>query len=261
MSQGWIKLHREIMEKAIWTESTPEQKTVLITLLMMANHERKEWEWKGKKYVAKPGQFVTSLESIAKNCGKGISIQNVRTALKRFEKYEFLTNESTKSNRLITIVNWRVYQDRDLIANKEPNKELTNDQQRPNKELTTNKNDKNDKNDDDIYISYINIINSITEKKQSSSSIQKFLSEFSESDFEKLVDEIKQSEYLKKNIDLKFSNKDFIKKVLQGSYRDFKKSKNTFNNFENTATKDFTEEDFEETARRKRKEYLKGLGL
>lgn len=151
IQKGWIKTYRELLDKSIWLDSTPEQKVILMTLLLMANHSYKEWEWKGKKYVAKPGQFVTSLESIAKNCGKGISIQNVRTALKRFEKYEFLTNESTKSNRLITIVNWRVYQDRDLIANKEPNKDLTNDQQRPNKELTTNKNDKNDNNKNNKY--------------------------------------------------------------------------------------------------------------
>ncbi|MBB6215624.1 DNA replication protein DnaD, partial [Anaerosolibacter carboniphilus] len=100
--QGWIKLHRELLVKPIWTESTPEQKTILITLLMMANHKEKEWEWKGQKYKARPGQFVTSLESIAKKSGLGISIKNVRTALKRFEKYEFLANESTNKNRLIT---------------------------------------------------------------------------------------------------------------------------------------------------------------
>ena len=67
---GWVKLHRELMDKAMWKDSTPEQKTVLITLLMMANHYENEWEWKGEKYKAKPGQFVTSLPSIVKSAGK-----------------------------------------------------------------------------------------------------------------------------------------------------------------------------------------------
>lgn len=144
---GWIKLHRELANKAIWQESTPEQKTILITLLMMANHQEKEWEWKGERYKAHPGQFVTSLESITKKCGKGISIQNVRTAINRFEKYEFLTNESTNKNRLITIVNWELYQSKDdeLTSN------LTSNQQATNKQLTTNKNVKNDKNNISIY--------------------------------------------------------------------------------------------------------------
>jgi len=139
---GWIKLHRDLISKAIWQESTPEQKTILITLLMMANHQEKEWEWKGEKYKALPGQFVTSLPSIVKKCGKGITIQNVRTALARFEKYEFLTDESTNKNRLITIVNWELYQSKD----DELTDSLTGNQQATNRQLTANKNDKNNKN-------------------------------------------------------------------------------------------------------------------
>ncbi|GAA0681223.1 hypothetical protein [Clostridium cadaveris] len=147
MSEGWIKLHRCLFKKAIWLESTPEQKTILITLLGMANHEEKQWIWKGNKYIAKPGQFVTSLKSIADKAGTGITIQNVRTALAKFEKYDFLTNESTNKNRLITIVNWEFYQGREIETNKEDNKQLTSNQQATNKQLTTNKNDKNNKND------------------------------------------------------------------------------------------------------------------
>lgn len=138
--QGWIKLYRELGDKPIWLESTPEQKVILITLLMMANHDSKEWEWMGKPYKAEAGQFVTSLQRIAAKSGKGISIQNVRTALKRFEKYDFLTDESTKVNRLITIVNWGIYQGSADKANKAINSQLTDDQQSANSQLTTNKN-------------------------------------------------------------------------------------------------------------------------
>ena len=139
---GWIVLHRKLLNKPIWFESTAEQKVILITLLLMANHAEKEWEWQGQKYVAKPGQFVTSLSKIAEVCGEGISFQNVRTALKRFEKYGFLTNESTNKNRLITINNWAFYQDNPNQPNKQPNKQLTSNQQATNKQLTTNNNDK-----------------------------------------------------------------------------------------------------------------------
>ena len=148
---GWIKLHRALLDKTIWINSTPEQKTILITLLLMANHEPNQWEWKGKKYIVKSGEFITSLEKIVAKCGKGITTQNVRSGLKRFEKLQFLTNESTKQNRLIKIENWSLYQDEENQPNKATNKEVTNDQQRPNKEVTTNKNDKNDKNDKNIF--------------------------------------------------------------------------------------------------------------
>ena len=144
--QGWITLYRELIKKPIWLNSTPEQKTILITLLLMANHEENEWEWKGQKFTVKPGQMITSLNSIVDKCGKGITTQNVRTALKRFEKLGFLTNESTKQNRLITIVNWGKYQSIEIKPNKDFNNQLTNNQQRPNNQLTTNNNDNNDNN-------------------------------------------------------------------------------------------------------------------
>lgn len=155
---GWVKLHRALMEKAIWLESTPEQKTILITLLMMANHEGREWEWQGKQFKAKPGQFVTSLPSLVQKCGKGITVQNVRTALKRFEKYEFLTDQSTGTGRLITIVNWGFYQGVEQETNIPSNSHLTDDQQTPNRHLTSNKNDKNDKNDKKLNNDYNNAI-------------------------------------------------------------------------------------------------------
>lgn len=149
--QGWISLYRDLLDKAIWQNSTPEQKTILITLLLMANHEPNQWEWKGKKYTVKSGEFITSLEKIVAKCGKGITTQNVRSALKRFEKLQFLTNESTKQNRLIKIENWRFYQGRENQPNKATNKEVTKTQQRPNKEVTTNNNDNNDNNDNNLF--------------------------------------------------------------------------------------------------------------
>jgi len=113
----------------------------------MANHKKKEWEWKSEEFMCNPGQFITSLESIRKVAGKGINTQHVRTAIKRFEKLKFLTNQSTKSGRLITVLNWDSYQTLKSQPNKEPNKDLTKTSQRPNKDLTTNNNDNNDNND------------------------------------------------------------------------------------------------------------------
>lgn len=135
---GYLKLWRSIIDKPIWKQSTPEQKTILITLLIMADFNKNDWEFEGKQYKTMPGQFVTSLPSIVAECGKGITIQNVRTALKRFEKLGFLTDKSTKVNRLITIVNWEVYQSSDSTPNSQTNSDLTDDQQTPNSQLTSN---------------------------------------------------------------------------------------------------------------------------
>ena len=140
---GWLKLHRKLIQKPIWKQSTPEQKAILITLLCMVNHEEQEWEWQGRKYICKPGQVITSLEKIAKEAGKGITLKNVRTAIDRFQKYGFLANESTNKNRLITITNWGLYQSGD---DEQASKQASNGQA-TGKQRATNKNNKNDKND------------------------------------------------------------------------------------------------------------------
>jgi len=114
---------------------------------MLANHDQSEWEWMGTKFKVNSGQFITSLESIKSYCGKGVTIQNIRSALARFEKLEFLTNKSTKTGRIITICNWDSYQITKEEHNIEANKEVTKTQQRGNKEVTSNKNDKKEKKD------------------------------------------------------------------------------------------------------------------
>lgn len=139
--KGWFKTYRELWDKAIWKTSTPEQKVILMTLMSMVNHKPSEWEWQGKKFVVQPGQMITSLDSITQKCGKGITVKNVRTALAKFKKYEFLANEPTKTGRLITIVNWGIYQGEE----KKPAKQPANDGQRGGNEVAANKNDKNDK--------------------------------------------------------------------------------------------------------------------
>ena len=223
-SQGWITLHRELTQKPIWLNSTPEQKTILITLLLMVNHEENTWEWKGQKYTVQPGQMITSLNSIVEKCGKGITTQNVRTALKRFEKLDFLTNESTKQNRLITIVNWGKYQGIENEPNKAPNNQLTNDQQRPNNQLTTNNNDNNDNNDiDEIEIYILNILERTLGKKISQSSVNKLIKSYGAENVKLLAEKINESTWLKQTINLNKISKKFFTSILEDKYKDYEK--------------------------------------
>ncbi|WP_132769797.1 hypothetical protein [Tepidibacillus fermentans] len=122
---GWIKLYRKILDSEMYQKLNSKQRDVMITCLLLANHNESKWEYKGEIYSVKSGQFVTSLESLKKHCASDVTIQNIRTALKKLETWGFLTNESTKEGRLITIVNWEFYQSGEDITNKETNKELT----------------------------------------------------------------------------------------------------------------------------------------
>ena len=108
---GWIKLHRALLDKPIWINSTPEQRTILITILLMVNHKPKKWSYKGNEIEIQSGQCVTSIQSIVDKCNsKSITTQVVRTALSRFEKLEFLKVKTNKKSSIITITNWSTYQ-------------------------------------------------------------------------------------------------------------------------------------------------------
>ena len=111
----WLKLHRCLLNKPIWTNSTDEQKVILITLLLMTNWQEQSWDYYGKKMILQPGQFVTTIPKIQAACGsKQITPRKIRVALERFKKLGFLTDnltgKATKSGRVITIENWGVYQ-------------------------------------------------------------------------------------------------------------------------------------------------------
>lgn len=134
---GFFKIWRSLFSKPIWLNSTLEQQVILLTLISMANFRENDWEWKGQKYTVEAGQFITSTQSIIENTGKNVSSQNVKSALKRFEKLNFLTNESTKQGRLITIANWEDYQEKCDTPNQVINQEVTKRSPTGNQGVTT----------------------------------------------------------------------------------------------------------------------------
>ena len=146
---GWICLHRDFKNKAIWANGTIEQRIIFIILLTMANHSPNSWEWKGKQYTVQAGQFVTSVKSIVQECNcKEITDRKVRTALERFKMLGFLTFETSNKNTLITIVNWYKYQNMDFTSAMQSNVNQMSNKCKTNvKQMSTNNNVNNDNND------------------------------------------------------------------------------------------------------------------
>lgn len=114
---GWVKLHRDLMDKAIWHCATDGQLRVLITLLLIVNYEPNQWIFDGKTYTLEAGQLITSRASLAEKAR--VSQQTAKSALKLFKKLGFLTSKSTNKNTLITLTNWEFYQG----ANQQPNQQ------------------------------------------------------------------------------------------------------------------------------------------
>lgn len=204
---GYFKMWRELYSRPIWLNSTPEQKTILIAIMGMVNFKPKQWEWNGEKFEAQRGQVVTSLDKIKENCGKGITTQNIRTALKRFEKLGFLTNESTKTGRLITVDNWDFYQGNGEEPNKGDNKDLTKSQQRPNKDLTPREEVKKERSKENIYIT-------IEHLKLTDTEHQKLVDKFGDKAVEEKLEYAKNYRKIKSYNSLYLTLNNWLKKDL-----------------------------------------------
>jgi len=109
-AEGWVKLYRSLLTKPLWTETTAEQKVLLISLLMRASYTARSWIHQGIVYQLEPGQLITSINSLIEIGGAGVTHRKVRTALNLFEKSGFLTQKTSNKNTLITIENWESYQ-------------------------------------------------------------------------------------------------------------------------------------------------------
>jgi DNA-binding transcriptional MerR regulator len=131
---GWIKLHRKFLDWEWFNKS--EAVHLFLYMLIKANH--KDAKWQGND--VKRGQFISSLGNISN--ATGISIQQIRTILKKLEKTSEIEVKSTSQFTIVTICKYECYQD----ENESTNKPLTNNQQTTNKPSTTNKNDKKEKN-------------------------------------------------------------------------------------------------------------------
>jgi DNA-binding transcriptional MerR regulator len=134
---GWIKIHRKFLDWEWFNKS--EAVHLFLYMLLKANH--KDNKWQGND--VKRGQFISSLGNISS--ATGITIQQIRTILKKLEKTNEIVVKSTSQFTIVTICKYECYQD----ENEDTNKRITNNQQTTNKQSTTNKNEKNNK--ENIY--------------------------------------------------------------------------------------------------------------
>lgn len=136
---GYIKLHRKLVNWEWYTDQNTFK--LFIHCLLMANHKPNKW----RGIVIDAGEFITSFDKL--KIETGLSIQQVRTSLKRLILTKEIEHKSTSQYSVIKVLKYSDYQSLDDETNKQNNKQLTSNQQATNKQLTTNKNDKNDKND------------------------------------------------------------------------------------------------------------------
>lgn len=136
--QGFIMFYRSILSWEWWHDINVFR--LFSYLLLAANFTENQFEG----ITVKRGQIVTSLPSLQK--ATDLTVQNVRTALKKLKSTGEITDKVTNKYRLITIVNYDNYQGNGVNDNSQTNRQLTGNQQTTNRQLTPTKEYKNDKN-------------------------------------------------------------------------------------------------------------------
>jgi hypothetical protein len=132
--QGWIKLHRQILEWEWYSDNNCFR--LFLHLILKANHKEKRF----KGIELKVGSIVTSRDLLARETG--LTSQQIRTALTKLISTNEITNVTSSQGTIIQIVNYEKYQ--------VPTNEITNEQPTSNQQSTTNNNVKNEKKE--IYI-------------------------------------------------------------------------------------------------------------
>ena len=133
---GWISLHRKILENPILNRSRVYSNfEAWIWLLLKANHKDNKFMLGTELVKVKKGSMITSQKKLCRQFRWGST--KLRNFLKVLQKDKMLLLKTTPKATWITICNYDTYQDKQTA-----NKSRTNHEQTANKSRTnTNNND------------------------------------------------------------------------------------------------------------------------
>ena len=130
---GFVKIHRGILEWEWWDDINTFR--LFMTILLLANWKEKKWHGK----VIPRGSLWTSIASLSER--SGLSVQQTKTSLAKLKSTGEKTDEATNEGRLVTVVNYGLYQAVDALPTDNLTNESTSNQpasnQRLNQRVTT----------------------------------------------------------------------------------------------------------------------------
>lgn len=144
MTQGWICVHRQLLEWEWFSDHNTFR--LFVYFMLKANHKDKKW----KGILIKRGQHLTSLDAICS--GSGLTKSQVRTSIKKLKSTHEIAHESSKQHTVITVINYNLYQSSDTqVSTQVAHESHTSDTQ-----VTPNNNDNNENNVDNSNTSLKN---------------------------------------------------------------------------------------------------------
>lgn len=141
MSDGWIRLYRDIGSHWLWEEKPFSYGQAWIDLLMLVNHKDGRVLMDSQLVTVPAGSVITSELKLAERWGWGRT--RLRSFLKLLESDGMIVKKTTNKRTMINIVNWGKFQTCRTTNEQQTNNYQTTAEQQAN----TNKNVKNIKNE------------------------------------------------------------------------------------------------------------------
>ncbi len=120
--QGWIKLHRKLMQTSFYRDS--ETVHLAIHLLLKANHCDKDIIFNNEEITIKRGSLITGRQALSRETG--IHESTVYRKLKVLEKVGFSNTTSNNKFSIITILNYSTYNSNDNATEQQAEQPVNN---------------------------------------------------------------------------------------------------------------------------------------
>lgn len=133
MNEGYILLHRKMLENAIFYK--PDYYQIWCYILLKVNHKDNEFIWNNEKKIVKKGSGIFSQKKISEELK--ISIGTVHNCLKYLKSESQIEIKTTPRFTEIQVLKWEEYQSIESI--------IENRMKTERKRSETNKHDKHDK--------------------------------------------------------------------------------------------------------------------
>ena len=237
MSEGWIKIHRQILDNRTVCRDADHLAIWMYILCNAAYADHDTW-FAGDRFSLKPGQFITGRKKIAEFLG--VNESKVERVLKKFENEHQIEQQTTANGRLITVINWDRYQESEQQTEQQVNNKRTTSEQPVNttKERKKERKEEYSSTYDSVVAVWndlpepISKITRITKGSSREKKLHKRILDYGEDTVLTAIQNIKKSSFLQGGgskgwvvtFDWFVSPENFVK-VLEGNYSDQAKQK------------------------------------
>ena len=223
MMEGWISLHRKILENPILNRSrTYSNFEAWIWLLIKANHKDNKFLLGTDLINVKKGDIVTSQKKLCKRFRWSNS--KLRNFLKLLEKDQMITLETTSKATYISICNYGTYQESQIAKKSQKNrKSIANKSEKNTNNNSNNVNNVNNVNKIKVHTKKITYI--LNDKKYLDKYGKPLLQAFVDYWCEQSINGIKMRYQKEKTFDIDLRLNTWSKNDFDGLWKKHKEDK------------------------------------